>query len=236
MVALKSLTFNSHGQANCSTFDTILLDSLKRDVKLTITEDALPNLTAFKGNARQLLDAIIFNTTSYEYEHRVDASSTFLAVPSYTRRLYVDEGCCKADIVQTNLFSPCILLRFISIGNDSLQASPSLVLSSMAQLIRVVVGDRCFCPSSTVNGSFTVRDCPRLVSVTVGESSFTRVTALQLVRLDSFSSLDMGASSFQSCLTFTVTQCEILSILLFPSQSLEKVMTVDIVGKQACLR
>lgn len=231
LTSLKSLTFHSFCQENCSNFDTLVLDSLKRDVVLTITEDALPNIIHFSGDATKLVNTIAINSKSLEYVQHVDASAPILSVPCYTRRLYVDEGCCKTQNIATTLFSPCILLRFISIASNSLQESQSLILSSMPQLVRVVIGDRCFCPSAMVVGSFTVRDCPRLVSITVGENSFTRVTTTQLIRLKSFASLDMAGSSFQSCLVFTVSQCEVLSLLLFPKESLPIVTVVEIVGR-----
>ena len=204
---------------------------MRLGVNLTITQDALPNLSTFKGNAKPLLDAIILNTKSYEYLHCVHDTTVSLTLPNYTRQLFVEEGSCNADIIRVDLFSPCVLLRFISIADNSLQASPSLVLSSLPRLTRVVVGNQCFCPSDMKNGSFKIHDCPRLASVTVGENSFTWVNTLLLSQLDSFASLDVGATSFQSCLTFTVIHCKNLSMIVFPNQSFPKLMTVDIAGK-----
>ena len=117
LTSLKSLTFHSFCQENCSNFDTLVLDSLKRDVVLTITEDALPNIIHFSGDATKLVDAVAINSKSLEYVQHVDASAPILSVPCYTRRLYVDEGCCKTQNIATTLFSPCILLRFIRVVN-----------------------------------------------------------------------------------------------------------------------
>lgn len=115
----------------------------------------------------------------------------------------------------TSFYYPSIIpsLKRIVIGNNCFVSVRSFVLDGLDELKEVVIGTRCFTcvkeeekcsDSQRTDGQFQIRNCPSLVSMRIGEFSFSDYHIFNAYSLPSLQDIVFHQFSFYSVHSFSI--------------------------------
>ena len=135
-------------------------------------------------------------------------------------------------VMSSEYFQLLPALRVISIGEQCLQTTPGLSIHQLPSLRSVRIGSNSF--KSTVSGKtgiLSIRECPCLMSLTVGEGALNGCSTVVLQDLANLNEIELCAHCFPLCDLFVLRECCTLEQIVFPEQSFSSISDLQISGK-----
>ena len=115
----------------------------------------------------------------------------------------VSDCCNESSLTQLNL-SGYQLLKRLLIGNQSFKFVKRVLIDQLNRLETIIIGSCSFTlslketPQERTKRIFSLRNCPRLVSLEIGRYSFSDYHAMELKKLPALKHLMIGHKAFHS--------------------------------------
>ena len=135
--------------------------------------------------------------------------------PGEIEELRIDSN-SQRDTTCLLLSAECSSLKRIEIGDDCFTRVTKVSIDGLKELETIVIGKSCFTHAksrkdvikiSTTNGDFQITNCPKLVSISIGNYSFSGYDSLVLDNLPSLQTIDISGYCFYRAPKFSLTGC-----------------------------
>ena len=136
---------------------------------------------------------------------------------NHIEELSVCDNACNREEWKVLDLSLLPLLKDLAIGSECFGCIEEVKLIGLTELKRVVIGKKSFCNSRSCDDDSAVRhfhlkNCPSLVSLKIGKSSFHNFTVCEIESVDSLELIEIGEMDNLCC--FERASLELKSILI----------------------
>ena len=136
---------------------------------------------------------------------------------NHIEELTVCDNACNREEWKVLDLSLLPLLKDLAIGSECFGCIEEVKLIGLTELKRVVIGKKSFCNSRSCDDDSAVRhfhlkNCPSLVSLKIGKSSFHNFTVCEIESVDSLELIEIGEMDNLCC--FERASLELKSILI----------------------
>ena len=124
-----------------------------------------------------------------------------------TNKMIIPKGYFNANGITLFNITNNVEMKRIEIGDSCFGKVRVFELDRLSELESVVIGGSSFRISSSgrSDGSFRIVNCPKLISIQIGDESFYDYQSFELNNLPSLQSIDMGEKCFIRVPLFSLT-------------------------------
>ncbi len=136
---------------------------------------------------------------------------------NHIEELSVCDNACNGEEWKVLDLSLLPLLKDLAIGSECFGCIEVVKLIGLTELKSIVIGDKSFCDSESCDDDsvvhhFHLKNCPSLVSLKIGKSSFQDFTVCEIESVDSLESIEIGMTGGLCC--FERASLELRSFLI----------------------
>lgn len=174
-----------------------------------------------------LMEKIFESAINMEMVCMIRPKDNITKCSSYTTELIIKDKSCNS--LGEFSFSNYPKLRVIVIGKSCFQKCGGLSVDGMTSLQSLVIGDNCFIGNTGASdGKLIIRECPELMFVDIGSSSFTSTKTVNMIDLPSLSLLNLPSHGFPNGNTLMIKNCPSICQLEFPNGSFKELISLTV--------
>ena len=137
------------------------------------------------------------NTAVISYE------SDWNCVDAHVGAIVVSDSCCNDVVISLLDLSVLMNLRELKVGSESCMLVDEVKLIGLSELESVVIGMNSFVEDKNSygglsEGSFYLKDCPKLRSLKIGRYSFNGYTVIEIESVDALETIEIGHLNYES--------------------------------------
>lgn len=149
--------------------------------------------------------------------------SDLVADPLAEEVISIPSSMCKQFSGTQFVLKGLPLVRSIVIGDECFKQTRFVLIDDMSELESLVIGERSFTYGKTLydllfgmkrDGLLRVMNCPKLVSIQIGDYSFSDYHSFELINLPSLQSIETGTRSLYTVSSFDMQNVDQLKRML----------------------